>query len=437
MGNLRVRFFQVTVSLNANGIPEVAGIATPDEVDLTVNLASAVNVNTLATPAQGPARYATLQHEARLLNCLLLGASSTSSALHLDPAFKWSARHIRSFVAECAGLGLLTVAAEEFFGWRAHRNLLHHFDALPTRLIPQYRSRGIRPDLLFDFGSSGGIAGEAKGRSRKPPTKVLAEQITFMDKLLYWSHRHDDHPVVLSCAYLTPENVTVDLFSLGSNARSLLLDVARDRGGEEWADRDTTPDSRYDEAIAQARREQAVQSRRRLTRDQADQEDLLQYVADEPTGDDSPGYARVPDADHYEDFDRNVGGGQDPASVRLAAEAARRAAEIEDELYRDAVQLTASDRTDRRTVLGRSVVGSWTPLNLFSGTAPTRHLFLGVLDEELTADEISERRVDRRERRADDTEIDVDVTSRMMVAITKRPSWSPPAWEGVREVVER
>lgn len=133
MGDVRVRLFQVEVSLNADGTPEVFGIATPYEVDLAVNLAKAVSVNCLATPATGPARYATLRHEARLLACLL-GTSSTSSALHLDSAFRWSARHIRGFVAECAGLGLLTATAEEFFGWRANPRLLHHFDALPTRL---------------------------------------------------------------------------------------------------------------------------------------------------------------------------------------------------------------------------------------------------------------------------------------------------------------
>jgi len=416
MGNVHMRFFQVAISPNGDGIPEVAGIATPDEVDLTVNLAKAVIVNALATPASGPARYATLRHEARLLACLLVGTSSTSSVLHLDSAFEWSARHIRSFVAEGAGLGLLTAAAEEFFGWRANPRLLHHFDALPTRLLPRFGSRGIRPDLLFNFGGSEGIAGEAKGRSRKAPTKVLAEQIKFMDKLLYWSHAHDDHPVVLSCAFLTSQVVTVDLFSLGSHSRSLLQSLVRERGGRggaEWVVRDTTPDPRYDEAIAQARQEQAAQNRRRRVRDLADEEgDVLGYL-------------------------NGIDRWDSAAPADLRAEATRRAAEIEENLYRDASALVASDLTRRQTLLRRSVVGSWTPLDLFNETGPSRHLFFGLLDEHLTAGEVADLWADRRNRPSDEAEIDVDVTSRMIVAITKRPSSSPPSWENVQAAVER
>jgi hypothetical protein len=238
----------------------------------------------------------------------------------------------------------LTATAEEFFGWRANSRLLHHFDALPTRLIPRYGTSGIRPDLLFNLGDGGGLAGEAKGRSRKPPTKVLAEQVKYMNKLLDDAGDTDD-PM------------------------------------------------------------RAVQSVPSLSR----------YLG---SGDDVPDTA-------------------DRSPERLAIEAMRRAVAMESALYREAAQLEASDQTVRHTLLGRSVVGSWVPLDLFAGTQRPRRLFFGLLDGELTASEVEDLWVDRGSRSADDGKLDVDVTSRMVVAITKRASASPPSWEEVHETLRR
>lgn len=261
-----------------------------------------------------------------------------------------------------------------------------------------------------------------------------------MNKLLYWSHRNDDHPVVLSCAFLTPQGVTVDLFSLGSDARSFLLRLVQRRGGAEWADRDTRPDPRYDAAIAQARREQAAQNRRRRMRDLADEEDgLMESVSDAGNTDDPVGYTVGSDPDPYRNLGRgdDVPGTADRPRVRLAIEATRRAVEIENELYRDAAELIASDQTVRRTLLGRSVVGSWVPLDLFADAQPPRQLFFGLLDEELRVSVIDDLQVDRRSRPSGDGNLDVDVTSRMVVAITKRSSASPPSWEEVQETLRR
>jgi hypothetical protein len=119
-------------------------------------------------------------------------------------------------------------------------------------------------------------------------------------------------------------------------------------------------------------------------------------------------------------------------------ELTRRAVAIEDELYRDAAELIASDQTVRRTLLGRSVVGSWVPLDLFAGARPSRQLFFGLLDEELSASVVDDLQVDRtRGRPSGDGNLDVDVTSRMVVAITKRSSASPPPWEEVQETLRR
>lgn len=163
-----VRFFQFQATPNGRHVPQLGEIDGLDEEILDVNLARAVSVNALATPARTPIRYATLRHEARLLACLLIEGPGTAfmpPRLSLHEAFRASARHIRGFVSEGAGLGLLTAAAEEYFQWRSDPALLEHFDALPMPLESQYKTKGSRPDLLFNLGDGlGSLAGEAKGR---------------------------------------------------------------------------------------------------------------------------------------------------------------------------------------------------------------------------------------------------------------------------------
>ena len=412
MARVRMRFFQCLTAQAVNGIPEVGGISGPNEWDLSVNLARALSVNTLATPVRGPARYATRRHEARLLACLLTGAAGATSAtrrLSLDAAFPASARHIRGFVSESAGLGLLTVAAEELFRWRADPALIEHFDALPTSLVPRYGTNGSRPDLLFNFGIGLGLlAGEAKGRSRKPPTKVLVQQVKALNKLLRWSHDNHDHPIVLSFAFLTNQGTTVDLFSIAPGPRSPVRDLLLRQGKADWIAETVSPDPQHDEAIALARQDAA----------HARESD------------------RIEDTDMDEEV-RRVVPEQDISVEDFEAEAIGRAGEIENQLYADASQLLREDATSRYPLMGTSVVGSWMPLNLFAERR--RYLFFGTLDHKLTADAISrfERGRDDRQVENRTIDIDIDITSRLVVAITTQPTASPPAWESVKENVER
>ena len=133
--------------------------------------------------------------------------------------FKTSASHIRRFVTESLGLGMLTAAAEGYFGWSYGKRRLAHFDVLPTRLAGRYASSGIRPDLLFCFDDKNEpwwLAGEARGRSAKQPkgNSISAKQRERLDQLVSWSGRYEGHPITMTWTYNGSEVVQVDLFDV-------------------------------------------------------------------------------------------------------------------------------------------------------------------------------------------------------------------------------
>jgi hypothetical protein len=86
--------------------------------------------------------------------------------------FRASSGHVKRFVSESFGLGMLTAAVERHYRWKLSDSDLANFDVLPAKLASRYSSSGIRPDLLFDFSSQGEekrLAGEARGRSSSRP----------------------------------------------------------------------------------------------------------------------------------------------------------------------------------------------------------------------------------------------------------------------------
>lgn len=137
--------------------------------------------------------------------------------------FRAMAGHIKRFVTESFGLGMLTAAVQSHYGWEPDERSLANFDVLPTRLAGTYSSTGVRPDLLFDFGDGDErwrLAGEARGRSEmRPKGKVISgAQRQRLDQIVAWSGRNDQHRVTMTWAYTGSDHVQVDLFRVQKHA---------------------------------------------------------------------------------------------------------------------------------------------------------------------------------------------------------------------------
>ncbi|WHT16584.1 hypothetical protein N8J89_26020 [Crossiella sp. CA-258035] len=162
---------------------------------LEVSLAHLVRVNALATLS--PTRFDNQFAETRIMLSFLRTPASGQLSLR-EESVRGSSHHIRQFVVECLGLGLHSTAVGEP-------------RVLPIGPDRAYRNRGVRPDLLFGWPGRR-LAGEAKGRARNAPSRVLAEPRLRLETMLEWSARHDDHPFVMTWAYASDLGITVDLY---------------------------------------------------------------------------------------------------------------------------------------------------------------------------------------------------------------------------------
>ncbi|WP_139233235.1 hypothetical protein [Micromonospora sediminimaris] len=210
MNTVRARIWQFRLEQNAEVVATIVG-----QGDLSVGLARLVHINAMACDLRKVLDYRTKQLEARLL-VSYLDAPGVGNPLRLDDrAFGASSRHIRGFVSECSGLGMLTAASEVIFAWRQGVHDLHNFDALPMQLLRDYPAKGVRPDLLFHL-PEGPVAGEARGRYRPAkqllPTHPLSSQKNRLRELANWSASHSDHPYFMSWFYIGPSGVAVDIF---------------------------------------------------------------------------------------------------------------------------------------------------------------------------------------------------------------------------------
>jgi hypothetical protein len=178
---------------------------------LPVDLSYAVSVNALAVPSRGLVRYETRQHELRLVLCYL--SSDPGGPVRLrDEPFRASAAHIRRYVSESIGLGMLTAAVQAAYQWHAGPDAVAHFDAWPTMLASAHSATKIRPDVLFDMPGHI-LAGEARGRSEAAPIRASVQQRDRLNSLLPWSHHHGAHPLAMTWASITGVGATVDLFT--------------------------------------------------------------------------------------------------------------------------------------------------------------------------------------------------------------------------------
>ncbi|MFJ3800012.1 hypothetical protein ACIPSJ_27485 [Streptomyces sp. NPDC090088] len=207
--------------------------------ELPVGLARLIHINALACDLNRVVDYRTKQLEVRLL-ASYLDAPGAGAPLQIDhQAFVASSRHIRSFVTESSGLGMLTAASEALFAWDNTAHALHSFDALPGRMLTDYPNGGVRPDLLFHL-PGGRVAGEARGRHRRAkallPKQPLAEQRSRLQELALWSASHRDHAYFMSWVWIGRSGIAVDIFLPQDKRWDDALDVRwkRESEGHQW-----------------------------------------------------------------------------------------------------------------------------------------------------------------------------------------------------------
>ncbi|MFD7655107.1 hypothetical protein ACFV4N_14125 [Actinosynnema sp. NPDC059797] len=210
MSWVTVRQFRWTTRTGVDDYPRVEEVhPLSGRKRLPVNVAEVIHVNALAPAGATGVRYGVRLDELRLLANYLSVSPGRPVRLRQDD-FRSSSLHVRRFVSESFGLGMLTAAVQAAYEWTAGVDALSSFDALPMTLAASFTKRGVRPDLLFQAPGLL-LAGEARGRSGKPPrsTRLPRERL---DQLLPWAHVHR-HPLVMTWAYLDGNGVVVDFFA--------------------------------------------------------------------------------------------------------------------------------------------------------------------------------------------------------------------------------
>ncbi|MEU5633788.1 hypothetical protein ACH47C_17560 [Streptomyces rishiriensis] len=215
MSSVRARVWRFTVEKGSAGAEAVQAVEI-GQGPLPVSLAALVNINALACDLRKTVDQRVRDHEISLLLSYIT-SSPGAGALGVDcSALDSSSGHIRRFVSECTGLGVMTAASEALFDWKPGANGLSSFDVLPGKLVGTYAKKGVRPDLLYDL-AAGPLAGEARGRRRDhkqmlPPGQGTQPQMARLAKLAQWSVDHNEHAYFMSWVWLGTGGVYVDIF---------------------------------------------------------------------------------------------------------------------------------------------------------------------------------------------------------------------------------
>ncbi|MEU8631794.1 hypothetical protein AB0C38_06495 [Amycolatopsis sp. NPDC048633] len=393
-----LRVFRCTSGYNSAGEHVLEDAVFDRQGPMPIRIPSLLEVNALATPLHRALTYRLKQHELNLVLSFLKARPTGGVAARLDD-LRAAARHIRGFVIESVGMGMLTATMRDFYRWSGNHEHLEHFDALPLHIKGNYLRGGVRPDLLFldPFAPKNRIAGEARGRSTKPlassmPSKAQQQRL---DEILDWSARHSYHPVTMAWTCFGGPTLSVDLFHIefpppAQRRSTRPPDTPAPTGSRPRKERSTRrpgmPPSADEESgrIPRSRNgADRVEQRPREESSFSDQED---------------------DRDEVRGLQANV-----TTSI--------------ERLWRTAPP------GDRTQVFNEGPVrGDWVSANLL-GAART-HLFLGVLGEEPPA--AFQRRL--RERSADSDAIfdpiQVDVLGRLIIAVSL-DSEAPPLWQEV------
>ncbi|MFE6461233.1 hypothetical protein ACFVP0_27715 [Streptomyces cinereoruber] len=215
MSTVRARVWRFTVEKGKAGAEAVQAVEI-GQGPLPVSLAAVVNINALACDLRKTVDQRVRDHEISLLLSYVTGDQSKKPLGVEHLALDSSAGHIKRFVSECTGLGVMTAASEFLFDWKPGTGGLSSFDVLPGKLRGVYAKTGVRPDLLYDL-AAGPVAGEARGRRRDaqqmfPPGEGTPDQRKRLEKLARWSVAHADHDYFMSWVWLGAGGVYVDIF---------------------------------------------------------------------------------------------------------------------------------------------------------------------------------------------------------------------------------
>ncbi|MEU8924656.1 hypothetical protein AB0D10_27560 [Kitasatospora sp. NPDC048545] len=215
MSTVHARVWRFTVEKGSAGAEAVQAVEV-GQGPLPVSLAELVSINALSCDLRRTVDRSVRDHEINLLLSYLAGDTGPGPLGVKCAALDSSSGHIRRFVSECTGLGVMTAASETLFDWKSGVDGLSSFDVLPDKLVGTYATTGVRPDLLYDL-AGGPLAGEARGRRRDakqmlPAVKGTADQKQRLQKLATWSVDHGDHPYFMSWVWLGTGGVYVDIF---------------------------------------------------------------------------------------------------------------------------------------------------------------------------------------------------------------------------------
>jgi hypothetical protein len=188
---------------------------------VSVDLATLLEANATAEhELEWELRYRVLQNELRIVLSFL--HEEPYGNLQLDNEnFVATAAHIKRFVSESVGLGMLTAAVKEYFSWQYGSDSIYNFDVLPGEMQDELPKKGVRPDLLFKFDDGFRVlAGEARGRSGVGPRAdvIRNDQHKRMQDILGWSAANGAYPITMTWAYLGGDHVQVDLFTMSEES---------------------------------------------------------------------------------------------------------------------------------------------------------------------------------------------------------------------------
>ncbi|MDX3402413.1 hypothetical protein B0E38_03861 [Streptomyces sp. 111WW2] len=258
MSTVRARVWRFKIEKGKAGAEAVQAVEI-GQGPLPVSLAAMVNINALACDLRKTVDQRVRDHEIRLLLSYIVGNQGKGPLGVECPALDSSAGHIKRFVSECTGLGVMSAASQALFDWTPKTDGLGSFDnyaTLPGKSAGAYAKTGVRPDLLYDL-AAGPVAGEARGRRRDakemlPPGKGNPEQKQRLAKLAQWSVDHGDHAYFMSWVWLGVGGVYVDIFLPdGSAALTGLKTGWIDEPGDDakpWQFRVPRPDPRRAES---------------------------------------------------------------------------------------------------------------------------------------------------------------------------------------------
>jgi hypothetical protein len=218
---VELRHFIVDNDSEDLGLFEDLGLPIPhlaSQGPLQVDVAALLEANAMAQhDVEEDLRYRVLQHELRIVLSYLT-SDSPNDWLKLDAEnFLSTAGHIKRFISESVGLGMLTAAVQEFFALELGPDAIANFDILPGELKKKLGTTGVRPDLLFNCQDDDrALAGEARGRSRpgQQGDAVFKEQMNRMKNILDWSYEHGSFPVTMTYTFLGGAHAQVDLFTM-------------------------------------------------------------------------------------------------------------------------------------------------------------------------------------------------------------------------------